>query len=288
MSSVPDTRRAIDVQTRLLSTARLELVPMKSVAGQLQHLPAHAPLAVTCSPVKGLGATLELTSQLLDLGHDPVPHLSTRLVEDRAHVSRLASWIREHGLSEVFLVAGDASEPVGAYEGVLPFLRDLLDAGPGLVRIGVTAYPDGHALIERSVLSSALHAKQDLLAEAGIAGYATTQMCFDAALWRSWAESERKAGLLLPLHLGLPGAVDRTKLLTMGVRLGIGASLRFVKKNRGAISRLFSPTRYDPAKLLVPLSRHAESLGIDGLHVFTFNHVEATLAWRERQLARLA
>ena len=108
-------------------------------------------MSVTCSPVKGLAATLDLTSRLLDLGHDAVPHLSARLVEDRAHVARLASWIRQHGLPEVFLVAGDAPEPVGAYDSVVPFLRDLLDADPGLTRIGVTAYPDGHTLIERPV-----------------------------------------------------------------------------------------------------------------------------------------
>ncbi|MET0911511.1 MAG: 5,10-methylenetetrahydrofolate reductase, partial [Ilumatobacteraceae bacterium] len=106
--------------------------------------------------------------------------------------------------------------------------------------------------------------------------------------WRSWAAAERKNGLRLPLHLGLPGAIDRTKLLTMGVRLGIGASMRYVKKNRGSLGRLFSPTRYDPAKLLVPMSRHAVELGIDGLHIFTFNNVEATQAWLEHASARLA
>jgi methylenetetrahydrofolate reductase (NADPH) len=288
MASLPESLSANDRQTQLLSSARLELIPMKSVDGQLHYLPEHAALSVTCSPVKGLTATLDLTSRLLDLGHDAVPHLSARLVEDRAHVMRLASWIRQHRLCEVFLIAGDAPEPVGAYDSVVPFLRDLLDADPGLTRIGVTAYPDGHALIERPVLSAALHAKQDLLAEAGIAGYATTQMCFDSGLWRSWAEAERKAGLRLPLHLGLPGAIDRTKLLSMGMRLGIGASMRYVKKNRGALGRLFSPTRYDPAKLLVPMSRHAGELGIEGLHIFTFNNVEATEAWRRRQTVRLA
>ena len=70
----------------------------------------------------------------------------------------------------MFLVAGDAEQPTGRTTTGLPFLRDLLDADPGLERIGVTAYPDGHAFIDRSVLRDALHAKQALLAEAGVAG----------------------------------------------------------------------------------------------------------------------
>jgi methylenetetrahydrofolate reductase (NADPH) len=287
MSSVPQAHSTSEIQVRLLEQARIELVPLKNLDAQLPHLPPGAPVSVTCSPVKGLDTTLELTSRLLDLGHRPVPHLAARLVEDRAHVARLAAWCRQHELTELFLVAGDAPAPVGAYDGVVPFLRDLLDADPGLTTIGVTAYPDGHALIERPVLHEALHAKQALLAEAGIAGYATTQMCFDAGAWRSWVAAERAAGLRLPLHLGLPGAVDRAKLLTMGVRLGIGASLRYVRKNRGTLGRLFSPAGYDPAKLLSTMSRDAEALGIEGLHLFTFNNVDATLAWRTRQLARL-
>ena len=273
---------------RLLATARLEIVPMKSAEAQIGHLPENASVSVTCSPAKGLPATLDLSARLLDLGHRPVPHLSARLVEDRAQVDQLASWLREHGLTEVFLVAGDATEPVGPYDGVVTFLRDLLDAAPELTDVGVTAYPDGHALIETEVLTEALHAKQTLLAEAGVRGYASTQMCFDAEQWRAWAEAERAAGLRLPLHLGVPGAIDRTKLLTMGVRLGIGTSMRYVKKNRGALGRLFSPSGYDPGKLLGPMSRHAEALDIVGLHVFTFNNVEATEAWRRRQLDRLS
>ena len=287
MQPLSQPRPSSSAFARLLASARLEIVPMKSADAQIEHLPENASVSVTCSPTKGLPATLDLSARLLDLGHRPVPHLSARLVEDRAHVGRLAAWLREHGLTEVFLVAGDAPEPVGGYDAVLPFLRDLLEADPGLTDVGVTAYPDGHALIERPVLTEALHAKQSLLAEAGVRGYASTQMCFDAAQWKEWAETERAAGLRLPLHLGVPGAIDRTKLLTMGVRLGIGTSLRFVRKNRSTLGRLFSPSGYDPGKLLGPLSRHADALDIAGLHVFTFNNVEATEAWRRRQLERL-
>ncbi|MEZ5250771.1 MAG: hypothetical protein R2713_16650 [Ilumatobacteraceae bacterium] len=177
-----------------MAGARYELIPLKNVDAQIAHLPPGCSVSITCSPAKGLGATLELTSKVLDAGHVAVPHFSARLTEDRAHVRRLAEYCRSHGLTEVFLVAGDAPEPVGAYDGVVAFLRDFLDADHGLARIGVTAYPDGHALIDPTVVHEALHMKQALLAEAGIAGFASTQMCFDVAQWRRWAIAERAAG----------------------------------------------------------------------------------------------
>jgi methylenetetrahydrofolate reductase (NADPH) len=91
-------------------------------------------------------------------------------------------------------------------------------------------------------------------------------------------------GLTLPIHLGIPGAVDRAKLLSIGARLGVGASLRFLRKNRSTVTRLFSPGGYDPNKLLAPLSSVSEPLGISGLHIFTFNQIEKTEAWRRSNL----
>lgn len=270
----------------LLAGARYEVIPLKNLEPQLPHLPSGCSVSVTCSPTKGQQATLDLTARLVDLGHVAVPHLSARLAPDVEAVHRLAAFCRDRGLTEVFLVAGDPPEPAGPYDGVVAFLRDFLACDHGLTRIGVTAYPDGHALIPSPVLHEALHAKQALLAEAGISGFASTQMCFDVDRWTQWATGERAAGFTLPLHVGVPGAIDRAKLLTMGVRLGIGASMRFVKKQGGVLGRLFSPGGYDPMKLVGPLSKRSGELGLEGLHLFTFNNVEATVEWQRRQLSK--
>jgi methylenetetrahydrofolate reductase (NADPH) len=109
-------------------------------------------------------------------------------------------------------------------------------------------------------------------------------MCFDADRLVGWLEGERAAGVSLPIHLGLPGVVDRTKLMTMGMRLGVGTSLRYLRKNRRALGKLLSRSEYDPDSLLKPLAGHLQRLGVDGLHCFTFNQVEATARWREKAL----
>lgn len=274
--------------SRLVVEARYELVPLKNVEGQLAYLPAGGWVSVTCSPTKGLAATLDLTARLLDLGHNAVPHFSARLVHDEAEVRRLAAFCTTHGVREVFLVAGDPPEPVGKYDGVVALLRDFLACDHGLQRIGVTAYPDGHAFIPTDVVRQALLDKQALLAEAGIAGFATTQMCFDVDKWRSWATTARAEGFTLPLHAGIPGVIDRVKLLTMGMRLGVGASVRYVRKNGGILGRLFAPATYDPSRLVLPLGRLADELGIEGLHLFTFNNVQATAQWQHGSMARLS
>lgn len=264
----------------LVAYARLELVPMKSLDHAVAALPPASRLSVTCSPVKGIGATLDVTARLRDFGHDVVPHLSARLVESPRHVATIATWLRDHDVPEVFIVAGDAASPAGPYEGAHAFIRELFEHDPRVTRVGVAAYPDGHSLIHRNDLHEALHAKQQLLAEIGVGGTATTQMCFDPRRIRDWLVAERNAGLTMPVHLGIPGVVDRTKLMTMGARLGIGASLRYLKKNRSSMKRMLAPGGYDPTDLLESLAGDAYPLGITGLHSFTFNNVADTLRWQ--------
>jgi methylenetetrahydrofolate reductase (NADPH) len=76
--------------------------------------------------------------------------------------------------------------------------------------------------------------------------------------------------------------------MTMGVRIGLGASLGYLKKNRAAITKMLTSTSYDPNDLMVPLSNAALELGIEGVHMYTFNQIEATEQWRAEALAELA
>jgi methylenetetrahydrofolate reductase (NADPH) len=270
---------------RLVAATRFELVPMKGVDDAIEALPESSTVSVTCSPTKGIPATLDLATRLLDLGHHPIPHISARMVEGPDEVFKLAAWIREHGLRDLFVVGGDAEHPHGPYADGFMFLRDLLAHDHGLERIGVPAYPDGHPFIDRSVLRDALHAKQALITEAGVSAGASTQMCFDAGRIRAWLQEERSLGLTLPIHLGVPGVVDRARLMRMGARLGVGTSLRYLSKNRASVVRMLAPGGYDPTDLVRAMAPDAEALGIVGLHSFTFNSVADTAKWRDALLA---
>jgi len=279
-----ETEAARAHRLHLIDTMTFEVIPLKSLTEAEAALPAGASVSVTASPAKGLEATQEITERLLNAGFQAIPHLSARMVRDRQHTQELASWLKTAGVSTLFIVGGDA-DPPGDYPDAIEFLADLLNHDHGLTTIGATAYPDGHASISNRQLHEALHDKQALLEEAGIAGYCSTQMCFDPTTIERWLRSERAAGMTLPVHLGLSGVVDRTKLLTMGARLGIGQSLSYLRKNRRAITSMMTTASYDPNDLLVPLANSMHELGVQGLHVFTFNQVAATDTWRSQQLS---
>jgi methylenetetrahydrofolate reductase (NADPH) len=266
---------------RLVANLHYEIVPMKSIEQAIDELPPATHVSVTCSPAKGIAATREYTERLLGSGHHPIPHFAARMVASPAEATELAAWLRDHDLREVFVIAGDAPAPAGPYEGAVPFIRDLLSADPGVDRVGVSGYPDGHALMDESLLIAQLDAKQSLLAEFGVGGWISTQMCFDTDKIRTWLDARRAAGITLPIRLGVPGVVDRTRLMTMGTRLGIGTSLRYLSKNRSTVMHLMAPGGFDPTEMVVAFADDADRLGIEALHSFTFNAVGDTRQWQE-------
>ncbi len=260
--------------------AHFELIPTPKAHLQFIELPEASTVSVTCSPVKDITATLDLAAQLQDLGHTVIPHLAARMVEGPHHVAQIAAWVNEHGVRDLFIIGGDAPEPHGPYADAAALIRALIDSNANVANIGFGGYPDGHATIRLDKLSAALFDKQQLLDAAGIGGWVSTQMCFDTKAVTRWITQSRTAGLHLPIHLGVPGVIDTTKLLTMGAKLGVGASLRYLRKNRAVVSKLATPGGYDPMDMLLPLERDFETLDITALHVFTFNQVANTAAWR--------
>lgn len=284
-TAIPDTDELVDLASpamaNLVSNLHYEIVPLASIDQAIADLPPACHVSVTCSPTKGIPTTLEHCDRLLDLGHSPVPHLAARMVDSVEQTGKLAAWIRERDLREVFVIAGDAPEPAGPYDGALPFIRDLLAEDPGVERIGITGYPDGHGMIDPEVVEAQLGAKQALLLEAGVGGWISTQMCFDDGTVRDWLVGIRRAGIDLPVRLGIPGVVDRARLMRMGTRLGIGTSLRYLSKNRSTVMHMLAPGGFDPTDTVAAFAEDADRLGIEALHSFTFNAVAETRAWQE-------
>jgi len=250
---------------------KYELIPLKNASAQIAFLPPGASVTVTASPARGLEPTLVLAGQLAASGYDAIPHLAAHQFEDAAHVDAVLRRMRDGGITKAFVIGGDGPL-LGGYPDALSLLEAIRTSAASPAEIGIAGYPEGHPAIASEVLQAALVAK------APLADYITTQLCFDAGAIRRWIESIRAAGVTLPIHLGLPGAIDPAKLLMISARIGVGASARYLRKNRGIISWLLPWRRPDAHRILAAMD--CEALEIERAHLFTFNQVEATVrAW---------
>ena len=259
---------------------RYEISPMHGVEEQLPHLPAGAVVTVTSSPTRGIGSTLALAELLHAEGFEVVPHVSARLLTGRGELAEVLDRITGLGIREVFVVAGDPPEPAGPYEGAVDLLRAMAELGHGLERIGVTGYPESHAFIPDETTIRVMYEK------ARFASYIVSQICYDPATIAAWITAVRMRGITLPIHVGLPGVVDVTRLLRISLRVGLGDSVRYLSKQSGVTRRLLSGYRPDElVEGLAPLVGGADP-AVAGWHLFTFNEVAKTEQWRRQVLAR--
>jgi methylenetetrahydrofolate reductase (NADPH) len=121
------------------------------------------------------------------------------------------------------------------------------------------------------------------------ATYIVSNLTFDPAVIKDWIHRLRLRGVTLPVLLGIPGPVDRTKLLGMATKIGVGDSTRFLAKQKGLMTRLVAPGGFTGESFLTkcaPTVGEAEA-NVTGLHLYTFNQVAETEAWRQDWLRRL-
>jgi methylenetetrahydrofolate reductase (NADPH) len=267
---------------RLLDSPRFELIPVGGAEDRAAILAPGSTVTVTCSQRHGIDRTLEVSERLARRGYRVVPHLAARLVRDRSHLERIVARLAATGIGEAFVVGGDASPPAGGYRDAGDLLEGLDSLPHTLAAIGVAGYPEGHPFISDARLLQALRRNQPH------AAHVVTQICFDADALVRWIIRVREAGIVLPVVVGLPGVVERRKLAEISLRAGAGPSLRYLARHGRQVATLARSRRYDPTPLTRAVASHLDDpgLGIGGVHLFTFNQVEATRAWLTRASAQ--
>lgn len=282
-------RRGLDGPARTALVAALqdpifELVPLKNLVDQIPYLPAGARVSVTVSPAKGIDATVDWAARLQGDGFRAMPHLSARMIPDRAKLGELLDRARDAGLTRAFVVGGDSDEP-GEFLDGLSLLRAMTELGHPFETIGCPAYPQGHPYIPDVALASALRDKAAYVADV------TTQMDFDTAAVAGWVRARRAEGFAPLVVVGVPGVADPQKLLSIAARIGVRDVRRFLLKNLRFVTGLarsggfYKPTGF--VEGIAPLLADP-SAGVSGFHLYTFNAVEATEEWRRSLVQELA
>ena len=222
-----DTKHAL---VRLLQSARYEVLPTPSTEEKvLAHVPVECAVTVTASPSKGLDVTFDLAERLGKAGYIAVPHVAARMVSGRSELEEICSRLTAAGITTIFVPGGDA-ETVGTYPDALALLEDLKELGSPFEHVGITGYPESHPSIHDDLTVQSMWDKRRY------ATHIVSNLTFDPKMFASWLARMRSRGITLPLLVGLPGPIDRTKLLGMATKIGVGESTRFLAKNKA-----FSP-----------------------------------------------
>ncbi len=283
--------RTVDSGRRHASLAELvrnisyEIMPLRNTEqAVLADVPTTVPLTVTVTAARGLDATLDLTERLVRHGYRVAPHLAARQLADRRDLARVVDRLATAGVRSVFVVGGDVARPVGEFPDAYSLLLAMQALDHPFEEVGIGGYPEGHADIPPEAIDLALKRK------APMATRVVTQICFDARTTSAWATRIAGCGIGLPVHVGMPGPVNRQKLIRISAGLGLGQSARYLRKQQSAWWRFLLPRGYHPTRLVSRLGGAGAGVGnnIRGLHIFTFNEVRGTELWRRALLSSVA
>jgi methylenetetrahydrofolate reductase (NADPH) len=263
---------------RLLENARFEVLPTASTEDKvLEHLPTERTVTITASPGKGLDATFDLAERLAGHGYSVVPHIAARMVTGRTELAEICDRLTGKGITKVFVPGGDA-DPAGDYADAFSLLEDLADLGRPFEQVGITGYPETHPTISDDLTVQSMWDKRRH------ATHIVSNLTFDPKAISSWVTRLRARGVTMPLYLGIPGPIDRAKLLATATKIGVGESTRFLTKHKGTFVRLAAPGGFTGERFLEQCAPalSAENARAEGVHVFTFNQIAETEAWRAK------
>jgi methylenetetrahydrofolate reductase (NADPH) len=275
---------AVDGAEYLLNNARFELMPFDSFDDEIQHLPAGASVAITTSPKLGIERTVERSVEAAAQGFEVVPHIAARYIEGPEQLEEVARRLTEAGVTDIFVPGGDKEEPVGEFESAYDLLVALDDLEYEFDEVGITGYPEGHEFISEETLAEEMEKK------APYATYIVTQLCYDPDTILEWVEDLRARGVELPIEIGIPGVMKYEKLLNISRKVGVGDSVKFLRKTTGLVGFvkqfIGSRGRYKPDDLIDGLGPYVgdDEYNIRGIHIYTFNQTPDLEEWRRSRL----
>ncbi len=234
----PSTLRSAVVEFARRASMEISTHDERLLGELVQRLPTGMRVYVAHPPKASLEDVVRVALHAQAAGFTASPHLvARRLPSERALRDALAR-LREHGIEQVLLVAGDLDRPLGPFSSTLEVLASGALQEVGLKRVGFAGHPEGHPAVDHAQLISALRAKQQFAERSGIAVHIVTQFGFNPEGVCAWERMLMQEKIALPVHVGIAGPTSLTKLLKFAVRCGVGTSVNSLRRSPAAVAGL--------------------------------------------------
>ncbi len=270
------------------STFSLEFFPPKDEAGEarlwsaLSQLQPIAPDFVSVTYGAGGSTrdrTIRVTSEITKRTSIPtVAHL-TCVGASKDELIEILNQFKNSGIESILALRGDpAGGPKAKWESVpggLNFAQELVELAVGMgFKVGVGAYPDGHP-------ASGHNLEKDievlLAKEKSGASFATTQFFFEVEKWQAIVDKLAAAGSNLPVLAGiLP--ITNVKQLNRMVELSGMQVPTFIANKFEKFSDDLDATKEIGIEIATELGAELLRRGVPGLHFYTMNSAQSTLA----------
>lgn len=265
----------------MLSSASVEI---SSRGHQLTELRSNfAPgtdVTITFLPGDNYRRNVETAAMLRRAGFNPVLHIAVRELASRDALDDLLARARgDADVTRILLIAGD----VAAAKGPFKSTRDVRSSGlleaHGMASVSVAGHPEGHPYLELPEALDGLKAWRDWGRQTGTRVDIVTQFCFESGPILQWMANLDRAGIDLPVIVGLAGPATPATLTKFALRCGIGNSMRALRAQIGRFGRLLTDTGPDDVVRGLRCAPAVETAPIAGFHLFPFGGLRKAGDW---------
>lgn len=265
----------------LLSSASVEVSSRgHQLTELLTNFAAGTDVTITFLPGDHFRRNVETAAMLRRAGFNPVPHIAAREMPSRQALDDFLARARgEADVRRILLIAGD----VAAAKGPFKSARDVCGSGlletHGIASVSVAGHPEGHPYLELPEALDGLKAWRDWGRQTGIRVSAVTQFCFESTPILQWIAELDRAGIDLPVIVGLAGPATPATLTKFALRCGIGNSMRALRAQIGRFGRLLTDTGPDDVVRGLCDAPAIATAPIAGFHLFPFGGLRKAGDW---------
>lgn len=235
---------------------------------------------VSAIPTRPSTDLVEQSAMARQCGLEPVPHIAVRNYTSREELSDLIGRLSgEAGVRHVLIISGDRANAAGPLTNSLEVIESGVLQQHGITHVSIAGHPDGHPVVSGDVMQRALLAKVEAAEQSGLKPDIVTQFGFDANAITRWVMKMRDLGIECPVRIGLAGPTNLTTLLKFAQRCGVKASIGGITKHAGLVKNLFGVSAPDAIVRALASENAAGTLGVAGVHFFSFGGVAATSKW---------
>ena len=195
--------------------------------------------------------------KITDQGFSPMPHFPARIIKDK---NILQDWIsryqNEADVKNALLIAGGANKPYGEYDSSIQLIESELFDKANFKSLHIAGHPEGSKDIDpdgsTKNVDEALSWKNEFSKRTDASMAITTQFSFDSKTVIDWANGLKKAGIDIPIHIGIAGPAKLQTLLRYSIECGVGASVKIIQKRAKDLTKLLLP--YKPTSIISELA----------------------------------
>ncbi|KRR01848.1 hypothetical protein CQ12_13460 [Bradyrhizobium jicamae] len=265
----------------LLPSASVEISSRGHQLAELRdHFAAGTDVTITFLPGDHYRHNVETATALRRAGYNPVPHIAARELASREALDDFLARARgEAGVSRILLIAGDVAAAKGPFKSTRDICVSGLIEAHAVSSVSLAGHPEGHPFLELPDAMKVLGGWRDWGRQTKTRVDIVTQFCFESTPILQWIGALDRAGIDLPVIIGLAAPATPATLTKFALRCGIGNSMRALRAQIGRFGRLLTDTGPDDVVRGLRSAPPAATASIAGFHLFPFGGLRKAGAW---------